>query len=95
MDRKIVLAAVALLLISTLAATRFMTEKKSENWEIMNTILRNIREPEFNDKVFNIVDFGAKNDGSLSTAAIHKAIDACVKNGGGIVLFYRCNSPSK
>lgn len=52
----------------------------------MNSIVEGITEPVFNEKVFNIVDFGAKNDTSLSTKAIHKAIEACVKNGGGTVL---------
>ena len=35
---------------------------------------------------FSIVDFGAKADGSLSTAAVQKAIDACHDAGGGTVL---------
>lgn len=38
--------------------------------------------------VFNVVDYGAKNDGSASsTQAIRKAIDACAAAGGGTVLF--------
>ena len=35
---------------------------------------------------FSIVDFGAKADGSLATAAVQKAIDACHDAGGGTVL---------
>jgi polygalacturonase len=38
--------------------------------------------------VFNVVDFGARNDGGASsTAAIAKAIQACSKAGGGTVYF--------
>jgi polygalacturonase len=38
--------------------------------------------------VFNVVDFGAKTDGSSSsTAAIRKAIEACASGGGGTVYF--------
>jgi polygalacturonase len=38
--------------------------------------------------VFNVVDYGAKNDGSASsTAAIRKAIEACAAAGGGAVYF--------
>jgi hypothetical protein len=38
--------------------------------------------------VYNVLDFGAKNDGrSISTGAIQKAIDRCSDNGGGIVEF--------
>ncbi len=38
--------------------------------------------------VFNVVDYGAKNDGSANaTAAIRSAIQACAKAGGGTVYF--------
>ena len=38
--------------------------------------------------VFNVTDYGAKNDGSArSTAAIKKAIEACAHAGGGTVYF--------
>lgn len=36
--------------------------------------------------IFNILDYGAINDGkTLTTAQIQKAIDACAANGGGMV----------
>lgn len=39
------------------------------------------------DKVFNIVDYGALADGVTDNApAIKKAVDACVKSGGGKVV---------
>ena len=40
-----------------------------------------------NSGVFNVLDFGAKGDGTNhDTGAIQKAIDACAANGGGQVL---------
>ena len=49
--------------------------------------LPKIQEPVFKKDTFNIVDFGAKNDGDqLSSVAINKAIDACNSKGGGTVL---------
>lgn len=39
-------------------------------------------------KVFNMAEWGAKNDGrTLNTKAIQSAIDACSSRGGGIVTF--------
>ncbi|MBE7020546.1 MAG: hypothetical protein E7411_03820 [Ruminococcaceae bacterium] len=41
---------------------------------------------QFGGKMYNIIDFGAKNDGvTNSTFAVRKAVDECVKNGGGVV----------
>jgi len=42
----------------------------------------------FNSNIYYADDFGAINDGkTLNTEAIQKTIDACSKNGGGIVTF--------
>ena len=50
-------------------------------------ILKNIKIPEFKDQTYNILEFGAINDGlTLSTLAINKAIETCHENGGGTVL---------
>lgn len=39
-----------------------------------------------NSDIYNILDYGANDDGkNLTTAPIQKAIDACAKNGGGMV----------
>lgn len=43
--------------------------------------------PTIPDKTFNVLDYGAKNDGSeLSTVAIQNTIDMARKSGGGTVL---------
>lgn len=51
------------------------------------TNMPKVEVPVFQDKVFNITDFGAVNDGiTLNTKAFNKAIDACFSAGGGKVL---------
>lgn len=46
-----------------------------------------VQTPVFKKDTFNIIRFGAKADGiTLNTGAINNAIDACSKNGGGVVL---------
>ena len=39
----------------------------------------------FPQREFNVVDYGARSDGSDATLAFKRAISACVKNGGGRV----------
>jgi polygalacturonase len=46
-----------------------------------------ISQPVFKADTFNIVDFGAKSDGTtLNTHSINKAITVCSQEGGGVVL---------
>src|SRR5437764_6451927 len=50
-------------------------------------ILPAVSEPVFKKDTFNIAQYGAKADGiTLNTNSISKAINACSKNGGGVVL---------
>ena len=51
-------------------------------------IEKNIRQPEFKDKSYNITDFGAstKVKAADNQKAINKAIATCSKNGGGRVV---------
>jgi len=45
------------------------------------------KRPEFRNRIFNISDYGARNDGTtLNTDAIRKTIEACSRSGGGIVV---------
>jgi unsaturated rhamnogalacturonyl hydrolase len=64
-------------------------DKKSvaSEWSMVPTILARINEPYFPGREYSIIDFGAAADGKTDcTAAIAKAIDACVKAGGGRVV---------
>lgn len=61
-------------------------KSENNNWPDANHILEAIQAPSFPEKDYNISDFGAKPDGSLSTEAINKAIEVCSKNGGGRVI---------
>jgi len=46
-----------------------------------------IQKPAFRKDTFNILNYGAKNDGlALNSEAINKAINACAEKGGGTVL---------
>ncbi len=52
-----------------------------------NVKLPQVKTPVFKKDTFDIVKFGAKPDGiTLNTQSINSAIDACSKNGGGVVL---------
>lgn len=55
-------------------------------WESLPALLARIKAPSFPDRNFPIVDFGAKAGGADCTDAVHKAIDACNKAGGGRVV---------
>ncbi|WP_324719957.1 glycoside hydrolase family 28 protein [Salinimicrobium sp. HB62] len=59
----------------------------SDPWKRADEIVENITVPEFQDKVFNIMDYGASANGEVSSsAAFAKAIEACAQAGGGKVL---------
>ncbi|MCF2444520.1 glycosyl hydrolase family 28 protein [Dyadobacter sp. CY345] len=46
-----------------------------------------VQQPSFRKDTFNVISYGAKNDGLvLNSAAINKAIEACAEKGGGTVL---------
>jgi polygalacturonase len=58
-----------------------------EAWERAKDIRRNIKPPKFPDRFFDITKYGAIPDGkTLASAAIARAIDACVAAGGGRVI---------
>ena len=55
------------------------------DWSDVPAILARIKPPDFPNRDFPITDFGAK-PGADATGAIHAAIEACTKAGGGRVL---------
>ena len=62
-------------------------KSEQKGWEQVPEILKKIVPPRFPDKEFNIIKYGAVADGkTLCTEAFKKAINACNKAGGGIVV---------
>lgn len=46
-----------------------------------------VKSPSFPDRIFDVRDFGAVDDGTtVNTQALHRAIEACHVEGGGVVL---------
>jgi polygalacturonase len=79
------LAALALLLPALLG--RAAEAPAADPWTRLPEILSRIVPPEFPAKDFVVTKFGAKGDGKTdASAAIRKAIEACVKAGGGRVV---------
>ena len=83
--------AVVLLLASFIPAPGLsFTAKplaKVSGWQMVPSILARIRPPRFPARDFDITAYGAKaNDGTDSTVAIRKAIEACHNAGGGRVV---------
>lgn len=63
------------------------TKVDEENWKNLNEILSQIMEPKFPANEYNILDFGAISDSTVSIrSAVQSAIDVCSKNGGGKVI---------
>lgn len=62
-------------------------EAETDPWKTMELTIKNLPKTNFQDKTYNINDFGAVADGkTLNTAAFEKAIQTCTENGGGKVL---------
>ncbi len=73
-------------LIISLTRAQETTDTK-QVWNKMETILNSVKAPNFQNKTFNILKFGAQSNGTFdNTKAIKKAIQACSKSGGGVVL---------
>lgn len=63
------------------------TETECGEWAKVPAILQNIVPPVFPDTVYNVMNYGAKNDTTFdSRPAILEAINLCNANGGGTVL---------
>jgi polygalacturonase len=56
-------------------------------WDRVPSILKQIKAPQFQEREFDITDFGAVGDGITNcTEAFERAIDSCNVSGGGRVL---------
>ncbi|HTN38921.1 MAG TPA: glycoside hydrolase family 28 protein [Arachidicoccus sp.] len=74
---------VVLTFLITLIGNPSLGQQSKYSWENLPVIER----PIFKKDTFNIVDFGAKDDGLvLNTGSINQAISACSEKGGGVVL---------
>lgn len=62
-------------------------DDEAQGWDLVPTISNKIQAPTFPGRFFNIMDFGAKNDGFTDCVeAFNQAIIACNKAGGGTVI---------
>jgi polygalacturonase len=81
--RKIVSTIFTLIFTATLIANAQNGVKNPYSWSNLPVIAKT----SFKADTFNIIKFGAKNDGiTLNTKAINDAIIACSKKGGGVVV---------
>ena len=72
----------SLMLAMIVVASTFAGNK---HWKQMNKVLKEIKQPVFADRTFNITDY-KKPAETLFTSAINTAIETCSKAGGGTVL---------
>ncbi|PRY54247.1 polygalacturonase [Arcticibacter pallidicorallinus] len=71
--------------ILQLTGFQSFSQLQSPSWPI--NVLPIVEKPVFKADTFNIVKYGAINDGlTLNTKSINAAIEACSANGGGVVL---------
>ena len=76
-----------LLLLTIVACTATSPRKETGEWAKVPGILKNIVPPAFADTIYDVTEYGAKDDTAFdSRPAILKAINQCNTDGGGTVL---------
>ncbi|MCF4101067.1 glycoside hydrolase family 28 protein [Gillisia sp. M10.2A] len=86
---KILINSFALLaiLFSYSCKTGLQNGNTNSGWNQADLIISNIIVPKFQDRTFNVMDYGAKADAEFNNSeAFKKAIAACNESGGGKVL---------
>lgn len=89
MKKYFVVLACAFMVIFQLGGSHIVANAKGNDvWEdVLPSILAEIEKPFFPDRDFNVVDYGAVNDGSKkATKAFNEAISAANDAGGGKVV---------
>ncbi|MBN1180775.1 MAG: glycoside hydrolase family 28 protein [Bacteroidales bacterium] len=84
-----ILLIASILIFSYCGSKKVDTDISQEEaiWKMADDIVANITIPEFQDKVYNIQDFGAIGDGKTNCSeGFKKAIEKCAAEGGGKVL---------
>ena len=84
---KLFLSTFALLFIVASFSVSCQSPEQNDPWTKADSILQNIKDPQFPNKIYNVVDFGAVGDGlTVNTKEINSAIGKCSLDGGGQVL---------
>lgn len=78
----------SIMVVLTISCAKKVTAvPESDPWKNMELTIKSLPQTKFQDKTYNINDFGAVADGkTLNTLAFEKAIKTCTENGGGKVL---------
>lgn len=84
---KSIVSACVMVVLTISCSKKTTSVSESDPWRRMEFIIKNLPKTNFQDKTYNINDFGAVADGkTLNTQAFQKAIQTCASNGGGKVL---------
>ncbi|KRB59823.1 glycoside hydrolase family 28 protein [Flavobacterium sp. Root186] len=84
--KSIVFASIMVVLTIS-CAKKVVAFSESDPWKNIELTIKSLPQTKFQDKTYNINDFGAVSDGkTLNTLAFEKAIKTCTENGGGKVL---------
>ena len=79
-------AIMKIVMMALIFASGIQLFAQEKNMDWINKV--GARKSQHKKTIFIVNDYGAVNDGkTLASASIQKAIDACGKNGGGIVTF--------